>query len=274
MIDKEGSRNVSLGPYRSTELALEERLGKKELSNVCEKLHEHDAMFSKEDDLVKIENMLSVLGFTQESEGLYVRNCGNEFFYFSKDKDNVLVFSGNYNHLEDVIADIDTVNDILAFKQRWGTESKFHRLTMAFTPLAPYGVMLALSFFEKSGLPPASDLLFSFIIGYFVAKVVTFSNYHGFLPEKVERLSSNASGYSFGNDSYEKINSEFVKKALSNESLNPLKLESSQIAQLPEKKESTSVSEAARKYFELPDSERGVKTSPAFQGPSKIGGGD
>ena len=94
------------------------------------------------------------------------------------------------------------------------------------------------------------------------------------MPEKVERLSSNASGYSFGNDSYEKINSEFVKKALSNESLNPLKLESSQIAQLPEKKESTSVSEAARKYFELPDSERGVKTSPAFQGPSKIGGGD
>ena len=75
MVDKEGSRNVSLGPYRSTELALEERLSDEESSDILSRISNQNLYFGKEKDLGSedIIDLLLKLGHRQEADSLYVK---------------------------------------------------------------------------------------------------------------------------------------------------------------------------------------------------------
>lgn len=217
MSESKGSRNVSLGPYRSTELRLENRLTKEEAREVKELVR--GAMFGlipKKDcnyDLETIDEMVSALGYEKRTIGFFVK--GNEFVYLSGyDDDNFQFVSGNYEgNLEGILSDVSIINDM----HDWNSKFLDSRSIANYNLLGCAGLI---SFVTDIGLVMSnlSINVASIILAAFSSAVAVY----GFkkaednkpnlkMLETASFLSKDASKYSFGKEVYNKIIEEYYE---------------------------------------------------------------
>lgn len=294
MSENKGSRDVSLGPYRSTEIALEDRLSDIDTRDILSNISDNRLYFKQEkgfgnEDIV---NLLLKLGYMQEADFLYVKygvstkdsGIVDRFVYLQEEspKSGTILISGNYKgDSRQILEDIEIIKTVKSdvnssydhFVKKCNSSLKYVAGSGLVTLISSYllGCEILPSVFFAGAEFGLATLTVSFIL----------DGNHGHTKQKCKialgYLSQNGKTYSFGESVYYQLASETISNTLSGNE--PKQLETFELKQLPEKREWAKnqigpetfvVSEETVKYFEKPDSERGLKSAPAFEGPSKL----
>lgn len=307
MKDKEGSRDISLGPYRSTKLKLEDKLNGKESKKLADLVEsKRFGLFQPDNfNLKQIIEMVSALGYQKKADNLFVNNSGRFIYISCIEKSgnaygNMRLVSGNYYaNLEELLDGIDIIAEMEdCHNKKLGKEKGFRSEIPAVSALSGgISIPILIHYLGISDIFAALGGIAGFIIGFAVSTVPGYIAYNSKMRETASFLSMDVSNYSFGKKVYDQIISDYfelTRSELPEAALFELpesslerrglknKLESSEMKQLPEKKEWAKnqigpetfvVSEETVKYFEKPESERGLETAPAFKGPALLGKG-
>lgn len=298
MSESKGSRDVSLGPYRSTELALEDRLSDIETHDILSYISDNRLYFKQEkgfgnEDIV---NLLLKLGYRQEADFLYVKygvstkdsGIVDRFVYLQEEspESGAILISGDYKgNSRQILDDIEIIKSVKSeVNSSYGNSVKKSNSSIKY--IAGSGlVTLASSLLFIHEIIPAIFIAggeFG-LVSWVVSSI--FDRNHEKVKQKCETalsyLSHNSKSYSFGESVYYKLASETISNTLSGNE--PKQLETSELKQLPEETkpkkewaknqigpETFVVSEETVKYFEKPESERSLKSAPAFEGPSEL----
>lgn len=244
MSESKGSRDVSLGPYRSTEIALEDRLTRKEAGSLFRLIQKEKFGITTGGDfsVEEIVGILPFLGYRKEASYLYVRQepAGEKFIYVSfAIPGPMMTVSGNYcgdNHR--ILSCMESIKDMYITNMAYhDKDEKNIRNTVDFMIGAGSGVALGKLASLTFDSPAVSLIAFltGFVSGLISTKIIRRSRYYSKIEEYTALLSRDVIQYSFGKMVYDKIVSEYHSLAMNK--LNTPKLESSELKQLPESKE-------------------------------------
>lgn len=241
MADKQGSRDVSLGPYRSTELALEERLSKEESCKILQLIQEENLgltkYYSRSFSKKETAKMLSALGYQERKPGLFVTHEG-EFVYITKSPwtaDGTLVSGYTEGNLENILSEMQLFEAIGRYSEKLIPENvKSQKFSIALG-ISSLAIAIPILFIET--IYPVyivTGLMCSMVSGAMSGILIeAYENrinsrkFRLFMQKGALNLSRNANNYQFGKTVYEKILSQY-------ELIKPKELETSELKQLPE----------------------------------------
>lgn len=238
--EEKSSLIVSQGPYRSTELKLEDKLNDREsrdFANTIEKkifgLAQYDSL-----GLTQIGDMLSALGYQKESDNLYINKSG-KFVYLSDLIDgvgdtwgNMRLISGNYSgNIEKILSDVRIIKEMAKYynKEKIKENSLSYAASSVGIPLcSSLGLGLLVNYFVNNPDPFAVLAgICGLIIGVGCQQGIGAKRYRSNMSNLASSLSNHASKYSYGKEVYDKIISEYY------ELTKPKQLKSPELKQLP-----------------------------------------
>lgn len=238
MSESKGSRNVSLGPYRSTEIALEDRLSKEQSTELSVLLEtkRFGKVYNNDFNLEKFVPILLAIGYEKKDQNFYVRS-GN-FVYAAEGIDSyqvprLMLVSGNYDcGVERILSDIEIINYMQNFhlESRKKEDSGRYVLSTLSVVLGSgalsgvtFGIILGVGIGTLSAMA-------TFFASFLSKDILEKRRYNSKMSEIASSLLIETNNYKFGRQVYDKIIEEYYNLTA------PKLLESSKIAQLPEPK--------------------------------------